>query len=156
MKKKAYYRGPFGILCLEEDEGMLVSCNWVDDTLCEDCGGNITGGGVLEETIRQLGEYFAGVRRDFDLPVRLSGTDFQQRVWRRLESVPYGTTASYADIARGIGCEKGVRAVAQACRRNPVGIIVPCHRIIGSDGSLTGYAGGLDKKQALLRLEGLF
>ena len=110
---------------------------------------------VLELTGRQLTEYFAGARRAFDLPLDLSGgTAFQQSVWRALLAIPQGSTASYTEVSRRIGNPAAVRAVGAAVGRNPVSIIVPCHRVVGADGSLTGYAGGLDKKMALLTLEG--
>jgi len=108
---------------------------------------------LLEETRRQIDEYLAGNRRAFDIPLLLVGTDFQRSVWNALLQVLYGATASYLQIARAIGKEKAVRAVGNACRANPIGIIVPCHRIIGSDGSLVGYYGGLSLKRRLLNLE---
>ena len=110
---------------------------------------------VLERAKLQLSEYFKGQRRQFDLPVRLdSGTTFQQKVWQQLLAIEPGQTTTYADIAAALGQPSAVRAVGGAVGRNPVSIIVPCHRVIGRDGSLTGYAGGLDRKVALLRLEG--
>jgi len=108
---------------------------------------------ILEKTRTQLDEYLRGRRREFDIPVLMVGTDFQRSVWNALLQVPYGATASYLQIARAIGKEKAVRAVGNACRANPIGIIVPCHRIIGSDGSLVGYYGGLSLKRRLLNLE---
>jgi methylated-DNA-[protein]-cysteine S-methyltransferase len=108
---------------------------------------------ILEKTRTQLDEYLRGRRREFDIPLLLVGTDFQKSVWNALLQVPYGATASYLQIARAIGKEKAVRAVGNACRANPIGIIVPCHRIIGSDGSLVGYYGGLSLKRRLLNLE---
>ena len=104
--------------------------------------------------VRQLEEYFWGRRRRFELPLDLRGTDFQKRCWRELLKIPYGETRSYADIARAIGKSSAVRAVGLANGQNPIAIIVPCHRVIGSDGSLTGYGGGLDVKRKLLELEG--
>lgn len=103
---------------------------------------------------RQLREFFAGQRRRFDLPLDLRGTDFQKRCWQELLKIPYGETRSYAEIARAIGNPAAVRAVGLANGKNPIAIIVPCHRVIGSDGSLTGYGGGLDAKRQLLELEG--
>jgi len=103
---------------------------------------------------RQLEEYFAGRRRRFDLPLDLRGTDFQKRCWQELLKIPYGETRSYADIARAIGNPSAVRAVGLANGQNPIAIMVPCHRVIGSDGSLTGYGGGLETKRKLLELEG--
>jgi methylated-DNA-[protein]-cysteine S-methyltransferase len=102
----------------------------------------------------QLNQYFAGERTAFDLPVVLHGTPFQLRVWAALQEIPYGTTVSYGELARRIGRPLGSRAVGLANGRNPVSIIVPCHRVIGADGSLTGYGGGLDRKRLLLDLEG--
>lgn len=108
---------------------------------------------VLREARRQLEEYFAGQRREFDLPVVPSGTPFQHRVWTALSQIPYATTQTYGEVARAIGSRGAARAVGMANGRNPVSIIVPCHRVIGSDGSLTGYGGGEANKQALLDLE---
>ena len=105
------------------------------------------------EAIRQLNEYFAGDRQDFDLPLRLDGTEFQLLVLQELRRIPYGETASYRDVAERIGRPKAMRAVGAANGRNPIPIIVPCHRVIGSSGDLTGFGGGLDTKEALLRLE---
>ena len=102
---------------------------------------------------RQLREYFAGKRREFDLPLQLSGTEFQVSVLKALQEIPYGETVSYGEIARRIGRPKAVRAVGAANGRNPLPIVVPCHRVIGSTGDLTGFGGGLDTKEALLRLE---
>jgi methylated-DNA-[protein]-cysteine S-methyltransferase len=102
---------------------------------------------------QQLTEYFNGSRTTFELPLAPAGTAFQQQVWRALLDISYGHTACYGDIARAINNPKGVRAVGLANSRNPIAIIIPCHRIIGANGTLTGYAGGLDKKEWLLRLE---
>jgi len=102
---------------------------------------------------QQLEEYFAGERKDFDLPLHLSGTHFQVQVLQELQRIPYGETTSYGDIAKRIGRPKAMRAVGAANGRNPIPIIVPCHRVIGSSGDLTGFGGGLDTKEALLRLE---
>jgi methylated-DNA-[protein]-cysteine S-methyltransferase len=108
---------------------------------------------VLAEAARQLAEYFDGRRQVFDLPLALAGTAFQRRVWDALRGIGYGETASYGEIAGQIGQPTAARAVGLANGRNPVSIIVPCHRVVGSDGSLTGYGGGLDNKQHLLELE---
>jgi methylated-DNA-[protein]-cysteine S-methyltransferase len=102
----------------------------------------------------QLDEYFAGARREFTLPLDLRGTPFQLRCWRALLKIPYGETRTYADIARAVGCPQGYRAVGLANNRNPVAIVVPCHRVIASDGTLCGYGGGLEVKRKLLELEG--
>lgn len=111
-------------------------------------------GGVLPEARRQLEAYFAGTRRDFDLPLSPRGTPFQREVWTALARIPYGRTWSYRDIANSIGRPTATRAVGAANGRNPLPIVVPCHRVIGADGSLTGFGGGLPIKAFLLRLEG--
>jgi methylated-DNA-[protein]-cysteine S-methyltransferase len=108
----------------------------------------------LPEAARQLCEYFAGERREFDLPLRMHGTDFQKRVWRELTKIPFGETWSYGQLARRLDNPSACRAVGLANGRNPIAIIVPCHRVIGADGSLTGFGGGLPRKQWLLAHEG--
>ncbi|WP_460911186.1 methylated-DNA--[protein]-cysteine S-methyltransferase [Spirosoma areae] len=112
--------------------------------------------GPVQVAVGQLQEYFSGERQIFDFPLNPSGTTFQQTVWRALLDVTFGTTLSYLTLTRRIGDEKAIRAVAAANGRNPLWIVVPCHRIIGSDGSLTGYAGGLWRKKWLLEHEGAF
>lgn len=108
---------------------------------------------AFREAKGQLAAYFAGELRDFDLPVALRGTEFQRRVWQALQAIPYGETLSYAELAARIGAAGSARAVGTAVGRNPISIIVPCHRVVGSGGSLTGYAGGLDRKRWLLEHE---
>ena len=108
---------------------------------------------AFEDVVDQLDEYFAGTRTEFDVTLRLVGTEFQRRVWSALLEIPYGETISYGELARRIGQPSASRAVGLANGRNPVGIIVPCHRVIGADGSLTGYGGGIARKRALLDLE---
>jgi methylated-DNA-[protein]-cysteine S-methyltransferase len=120
---------------------------WVPDA----CG---SVSDVLRTTREQLLEYFAGERRDFVLPLQPQGTLFQMEVWRTLATIPYGDTWSYRDLARAIGKPDAVRAVGAANGRNPLPIVLPCHRVIGADGSLTGFGGGLSTKETLLRLEG--
>jgi len=107
----------------------------------------------LAKARQQLEEYFAGARKDFDLPLKLNGTEFQVNVLKALLKIPYGETVSYGEIAKRIGKPRAVRAVGAANGRNPIPIVVPCHRVIGSSGDLTGFGGGLDTKEALLRLE---
>lgn len=114
---------------------------------------------LLDRAEQQLAEYFAGERTEFDLPLASDGSEFQKKVWSELMRIPYGETASYGDIARRLGYEPGIsRAVGAANGANPIPIVVPCHRVIGADGSLTGYAGGIERKKTLLDLErpGLF
>jgi methylated-DNA-[protein]-cysteine S-methyltransferase len=113
----------------------------------------LAGSGPLAEAARQLGEYFAGSRTEFDLELSMAGTAFQQRVWKELQAVGYGETITYGQLADRIGQPTASRAVGLANGRNPVSIIVGCHRVVGADGSLTGYGGGLDRKQYLLALE---
>lgn len=116
---------------------------------------------IIEDTVRnrraldELEEYFAGERRSFSVPFAFHGTDFQKRVWNALTEIPYGTTVTYKHIAIKIGKPQAVRAVGNANNRNPISIIVPCHRVIGSDGKLIGYGGGLGMKEKLLQLEGV-
>ena len=109
--------------------------------------------GLVGEAIRQLNEYFAGQRSDFDLPVEPAGTPFQKRVWSLLQEIPFGTTISYGELARRAGNPQASRAVGAANGKNPIPIVIPCHRVIGANGKLTGFGGGLPTKQALLALE---
>lgn len=138
---------PLGPLTLTSRENRLVSI------LFGEAAGSESDDPVLREARRQLEEYFAGSRREFDLPLGASGTPFQEEVWSVLGTIPFGQTSSYSDVARLIGRPRAVRAVGAANGRNPLAIVVPCHRVIGSDGQLTGYAGGLDIKRWLLAHE---
>jgi methylated-DNA-[protein]-cysteine S-methyltransferase len=108
---------------------------------------------ILLETERQLAEYFSGERIQFDLPLQPDGSEFQKKVWQALREIPFGQTRSYLDLAKALGSSKAARAVGTANGKNPLSIIVPCHRVVGADGSLTGFAGGLETKAALLALE---
>jgi len=108
---------------------------------------------AFREITSQLQGYFSGTLKRFEMPISLSGTEFQQSVYRQLINIPYGETRSYSDIAEAIGNKKAVRAIGNANSKNPIAIVVPCHRVIGRDGSLTGFAGGIDAKKILLRLE---
>jgi methylated-DNA-[protein]-cysteine S-methyltransferase len=146
---------PIGRLELVEAGGALVSIGF---DAPPDGAEAVRGGSVvLAEARRQLEEYFAGRGREFDLPLRPTGTPFQQRVWRAVAKVPWGTTTTYGAIARALGLPVGAaRAVGAANGANPIPVVVPCHRVVGSDGRLTGYAGGLARKDALLRLEGVY
>lgn len=110
---------------------------------------------LLREACRQLSEYFAGTRQTFSLPLAPAGTDFQKKAWRALCTIPYGQTRTYKDMAIAIGCPKGFRAVGLANNKNPIAILIPCHRVIGANGKLVGYAGGLHLKKFLLELEGV-
>lgn len=123
---------------------------------CEDAGKNSEYlPKVMLKCLQQLEEYFSGNRKNFDLPLQPAGTPFQQQVWQQLNTISYGKTASYVAIARALSGEKAVRAVGAANGKNPICLVVPCHRVIGSDGSLTGYAGGLWRKEWLLKHEGV-
>jgi methylated-DNA-[protein]-cysteine S-methyltransferase len=115
--------------------------------------GRAPGDGVLAEAGAQLAEYFSGRRRSFDLPLVREGTPFQEAVWAAMETIPFGETVSYGELARRAGRPRAMRAVGGACGRNPIPIFVPCHRVVGSDGSLTGFGGGLPRKVFLLELE---
>jgi methylated-DNA-[protein]-cysteine S-methyltransferase len=144
-----YYHSPLGELCLLSDGESLTGLYFDrndENVRLEDVP-------VLIDAERQLAEYFGGWRQSFDLPLRPRGTEFQQSVWRALLEIPFGQTESYSTIARRLGQEKAVRAVGLANGRNPISIFIPCHRVIGANGSLTGYGGGLWRKQFLLKHE---
>ena len=143
---------PAGRLLLEERGGALARISYLRDR--EEKGERPVWTPLLEETRRQLDAYFAGRLRVFDLPLDLRGTDFQKAVWRQLCAIPFGELMTYGEVARVLERPGAARAVGMACHVNPVMIVVPCHRIVGADGSLTGYAPGLDVKRFLLRLEG--
>lgn len=144
-----YLASPLGLVEVAASEQGLVAV-----TFCDKPRQPVQVQHVATEAKRQLIAYFAQELREFDLPLAAAGTVFQQQVWQALTTVPYGKTASYGDIAKAINNPKGVRAVGLANGKNPIAIIVPCHRIIGANGTLTGYAGGLDKKAWLLAHEG--
>ncbi|CAN5484460.1 methylated-DNA--[protein]-cysteine S-methyltransferase [soil metagenome] len=146
------YDSPLGPLRLVAEDSHLVGIYLPDHRRAPapvDAGDSP----VLAEAKRQLDAYFAGETETFDLPLRPKGTPFQARVWEELRRIPHGETISYAELARRIGQPSAVRAVASANARNPLSIVVPCHRVIGTSGKLTGYAGGLDAKRFLLELE---
>ena len=151
-----HFPSPVGTLKLVASERALAAILWQDDRAARvRLGAMIEAPDhpVLVETQRQLGEYFAGARDRFDLPLDFHGTDFQKSVWAALLTIPFGETRSYAEIATSLGRPTATRAVGAANGKNPISIVAPCHRVIGSDGSLTGFAGGLDGKKYLLELE---
>ena len=149
-----YFDTPIGELLLAGEENALTMIGFPKGAMRRDPESDwIFNEQPFEEVRRQLGEYFAGARKHFDLPLVLDGTEFQVSVLEALQEIPYGETTSYGVIAKRIGRPKAVRAVGAANGRNPIPIIVPCHRVIGSSGNLTGFGGGLDTKEALLRLE---
>jgi methylated-DNA-[protein]-cysteine S-methyltransferase len=145
-QKILFVESPIGAIELQETNGSLTGLNFREKRKQSAAH----PGAVLSACARQLEEYFAGKRKVFDLLPDLEGTPFQREVWRALQTVPFGTTASYGEIARRIGRPAAVRAVGAANGRNPVSIIIPCHRIIGTDGRLIGYGGGLWRKEWLL------
>ena len=157
MNAFTYVESPIGRLLLTSDGSALTGLYMEPSRKAQSTDGWIEDSAVppLSAAVRQLTEYFAGTRREFDLPLRLQGTAFQQRVWRELTEIPYGETWSYGELAKRIDKPSASRAVGLANGRNPISILVPCHRVIGADGSLTGYGGGLDRKRWLLAHEGL-
>ena len=148
MNGFAVYATPVGQVRIDWEDGAVVGLRAAAEFLEK---GRETGLTAL--AAEQLRQYFAGERRSFDFPYVLRGTPFQRDVWNALLDIPYGQTRSYGEIARQLGRPGAARAVGAACGRNPVWIVVPCHRAVGADGKLTGYAGGLEMKQALLELE---
>jgi len=146
---EVYYRTPLGIALVTEDNGYICKVSILDGDIEE----TTTNCAVLNETIKQLKEYFAGKRKDFDLPLKQKGSDFQQIVWQELLKIPYGTTITYNRQSQKMNNPLAIRAIAAANGKNDLWVIVPCHRVIGSNGSLTGYAGGLWRKQWLLQHE---
>lgn len=139
---------PIGSLTLTEENGKITGLRFGGSDAVNDASP------ILDAVEQQLREYFAGTRRRFDLPLAPKGTPFQRAVWDALCAIPYGETRTYAQIAEAVGNPKACRAVGMANNRNPIAILIPCHRVIGANGSLTGYAGGLDAKKTLLALEG--
>lgn len=146
--KTIYYESPLGLIEIQATEMGVRAANFADEKIFTEVKNDINA-----LTLRQLGEYFDKKRTFFDIPFDFEGTDFQKRVWSELVKVPFGKTKSYMDISRALGDVKAIRAVGMANGSNKIAIIVPCHRIIGSDGSLTGYAGGLHRKKWLLEFE---
>lgn len=142
-----YYSSPVGTLTITEEDGFITGIRIgkleadEEETL------------LLSQAVQELDEYFEGRRREFDLPLKPHGTAFQKRVWEALRRIPYGKTASYRDIAKAVENPRGFRAVGNANGKNPIVIVVPCHRVIAADGSLGGYTGGLDIKRFLLEHE---
>ena len=150
MEKIFFYEDtPVGKLCIGEEDGYITRVTW----------NHIPVEFVLEETElilcckQQIDEFFAGERKAFDLPLAPMGTEFQKKVWAALEEIPYGETRTYGEIAAAVGNPKAARAVGMANNRNPIAIIIPCHRVVGANGKLVGYAGGMERKMFLLELE---
>lgn len=151
-----YYASPVGQLRLIADEQHLIGVLWQNETIrrfsqfkyCE-----VAYHPILEQTAQQLQQYFAQQRQSFDLPIAIQGTDFQIAVWNALKTIPYGETRSYQDIATQIGRPKAVRAVGMTNGQNPLSIIIPCHRVIGKNGKMVGFGGGIEHKITLLQIE---
>lgn len=158
MQWQTTYNSPVGEILLASDEQGLIGL-WFKDqkyfgtTLQQACACGRKG--HLEEGIRWLDQYFSGQIPDFTPPLHLMGTDFQKQVWRELLSIPYGQTITYGDLANALGKPRAFQAVGNAIGHNPLSIMIPCHRVLGKNGALTGYAGGLERKKALLELEGI-
>lgn len=152
----AYYESPLGQILVTASESALTGLHFVGEKYYPGISAawrrdvNVA---VIRSAMLQLDEYFAGKRKTFDIALAPEGTEFQRQVWKTLIGVRFGETATYGELAREVGNAKAVRAVGAANGRNPISIVIPCHRVIGADGSLTGYAGGLVRKVALLRLE---
>lgn len=145
-----FFESKLGVLKITGSDSGVASIEFLDD-------GPVSDGPVapcLQSCVTQLDEYFAGSRKTFSVKLNPHGTDFQKKVWQELLSIPYGGTASYLDIAHAIGNEKAIRAVGAANGQNPIPILIPCHRVIGSDGSLIGFGGGIWRKEFLLQHEG--
>lgn len=161
--KVMHYHFPCGEMILGSFDGKLCLCDWPDGRRRTSTDMRLQrilkaefvegSSNVIETAHQQLNEYFLNQRREFDIPLLFIGTDFQKKVWNELRNIPYGKTVSYGELARRIGMPKAVRAVANANAVNAISIIAPCHRVIGTDGNLTGYGGGLNKKKFLLELE---
>ena len=147
-----YYDSPIGMLRIFENEKGITGIQFVCDPK-ERLNMVEAKTPLLKEVIQQLADYFSGKRKEFTLPLDPQGTHFQLRTWNALRDIPYGETRTYKQIAETVGCPKGFRAVGLANNRNPIPVIIPCHRVIGSNGNLTGYAAGLDIKERLLAIE---
>ncbi len=155
MKHFTYYQSPLGVITLQaNDDGLLGAWFETHTTQPQELGTQQDNFPIFTLAIEQLERYFSGEAIEFSIPIAAKGTPFQESVWRALTTIPYGETWSYAQLADAIGNPKAVRAVGLANGKNPISVIVPCHRVIGKNGKLTGYAGGVERKQRLLDLEG--
>ncbi|GAB4335780.1 MAG: methylated-DNA--[protein]-cysteine S-methyltransferase [Flammeovirgaceae bacterium] len=157
MISKAHFRCPLGIAEVEASETHLISLRFLDDTSeIVPITASLKENEVLNSCFKQLNDYFAGARRGFDLKLDPKGTPFQKKVWEELSNIPYGETISYTQLADRLSDRKAIRAVASANATNPIWVIIPCHRVIGSNGKLVGYAGGLWRKRWLIEHENRF
>ncbi len=148
--RNAWFESPLGYISVSATNNSITEVSFLDKKPDADENSEIE---CIAECVKQLQEYFAGNRKSFNLTLNPAGTDFQKKVWNKLLEIPFGKTTTYLAIAKKLGDEKVIRAAASANGKNPIAIIIPCHRVIGSDGSLVGYAGGLERKQKLLELE---
>lgn len=153
MKNMIYYKSPIGNLIIMEEENAIIKLCFKEQEITNIKDIQEFETPLLKKAKKQLEEYFEGKRKKFDLALRLNGTSFQNKVWKALLNIPYAKTCSYKDIAKNIGNENASRAVGNANNKNPLPIFIPCHRVIGSNGKLIDYAGGLDIKIKLLELE---
>lgn len=151
LKSIFSYNTSIGKINIVEEDGFLTDVCISENFVIEDA--TIKETTLIKETIGQINDFLAGRRREFDLPLLPKGTEFQKKVWRELQNIPYGKTCSYKDIAEKIGSPKAARAIGRANNKNPIILIIPCHRVIGSDGRLVGYGAGLELKERLLALE---
>ena len=151
MKSVFFYDTTIGKIGIAEDGTFITNVYFEDEKGAKDA--NLIETPLLKEAANQINEYFNGDRKNFELPISPSGTEFQKSVWNALQEIPYGETRSYKEIAIVIGNEKACRAVGMANNKNPISIIIPCHRVIGTNGKLVGYAGGLKVKDYLLSME---
>lgn len=144
---KTAFASPLGLIEISEENAKITKIDFTDKLP------DISETPVLKEAKRQLSEYFQKERRVFDFPLEPKGSDFEKKVWQELLKIPYGKSATYGEIAERVGSPRGARSVGHACHNNPIAIVIPCHRVLGKSGKLTGYASGLDKKAKLLELE---
>ncbi len=144
-----YCKSPVGMIEITGSDAGITSIYFIDDHKIDFKNSSP----MMDDAVRQLKEYFEGTRKEFDMKLDLQGTEFQLQVWQELMKIPYGKTISYLQLAKRIGNPKSIRAAATANGKNPISIVVPCHRVIGADGKLVGYSGGLSRKEFLLKLE---
>ena len=149
MDNLYFYDTNLGIIGIKDNNKSITEIFFSKDKI----GDNIKETDLIKACFRQLKEYFEGKRKEFNVPIEAKGTEFQNKVWKALLDIPYGETRSYKDIAIAIGNEKACRAIGMGNNKNPISIIIPCHRVVGSNGKLIGYGGGLDKKEKLLNIE---
>lgn len=148
MKYKHTYKTAIGKIEITEEDGYIIGINFNTESRIEDKETEL-----IKETYKQISKYLEGKRKTFDIPIKMQGTEFQKKVWKELIQIPYGETRSYKQIAEKIGNPRASRAVGMANHNNPIAIIAPCHRVIGTNKKLVGYAGGIDIKEKLLKIE---